>query len=256
MKDGRPFAALAVKVEEMQNMLLVFATGGGIEDAQYRALRGELLGNPIIEDRLPGFLRSCRDSSQFWEFIKAQFAHYRQRREFIWDAFRPTLDFLEEQTRTPGDLSIAEVLGQFSPGDVQTVWARALERRERDPEGAITLARTLLEEVCKHILEDFGVPYERDAKLPTLYRLTSERLNLAPSQHEERVFQQILGGCQAVVEGLGAARNRLGDSHGKGKRGTRPGGRHARLAVNLAGTMAAFLVETWEFRKPGASGPT
>jgi hypothetical protein len=63
------------------------------------------------------------------------------------------------------------------------------------------------------------------------------------------LFRQILGGCQTVVEGLGALRNRHSDAHGKGITATRPAARHAELAVNLAGTMATFLLQTWESRK-------
>jgi len=84
--------------------------------------------------------------------------------------------------------------------------------------------------------------------LNKLYRQTAELLNLAPSQHTEQVFKQILGGCTAVVEGLGALRNRLSDSHGKGKTGIKPAPRHAELAVNLAGSLALYLLGTWEVR--------
>jgi len=74
------------------------------------------------------------------------------------------------------------------------------------------------------------------------------KLNLAPSQHTAVVFKQILGGCQCVVEGLGTLRNRLSDAHGKGRTAVRPASRHAGLAVNLAGAMASFLIETWGTR--------
>jgi hypothetical protein len=87
------------------------------------------------------------------------------------------------------------------------------------------------------------------ADLPKLYGLTSRQLNLSPSQHTEQLFKQILGGCQTVVEGLGALRNRHSDAHGKGVAVARPAPRHAELAVNLAGTMATFLLQTWEARK-------
>ncbi|EQD46232.1 abortive phage resistance protein, partial [mine drainage metagenome] len=40
----------------------------------------------------------------------------------------------------------------------------------------------------------------------------------------------------------------ISDAHGKGKRAVRPRARHAELAVNLAGSMAAFLVATWKER--------
>jgi hypothetical protein len=58
------------------------------------------------------------------------------------------------------------------------------------------------------------------------------------------VFKQILGGCSAVVEGLGALRNRLSDAHGTGKSAVKPAARHAELAVNLAGALAVYLLAT------------
>ncbi|WP_374616776.1 abortive infection family protein [Thauera aminoaromatica] len=55
----------------------------------------------------------------------------------------------------------------------------------------------------------------------------------------------MLGGVTSVVHGLGAMRNRLGGAHGQGKKPVRPAPRHAQLAVNLAGTAALFVIETW-----------
>ncbi len=52
---------------------------------------------------------------------------------------------------SPADESITAALNQFSPTDVHSRWMAALERRSTDPAGAITLARTLLEDVCKWI---------------------------------------------------------------------------------------------------------
>jgi hypothetical protein len=92
------------------------------------------------------------------------------------------------------------------------------------------------------------VNYKDDLELPKLYKMTAENLNLAPDQHTEQIFKQILGGCQTVVEGLGALRNKLSDSHGKKSSQVKPTSRHAELAVNLAGTMTTFLLETYEFR--------
>lgn len=113
----------------------------------------------------------------------------------------------------------------------------------------ITSARTLLESVCKHILDSQTIEYERDIDLPGLYKKVAHSLNLAPSQHTENVFKQILGGCTAVVEGLGSLRNRLGDAHGQGKRPVTPLSRHAELAINLSGTLATFLIATYLARK-------
>ena len=110
------------------------------------------------------------------------------------------------------------------------------------------MARTLLEDVAKHILDDLEIPYSAKADLPELYHAVSKALGLAPSQHSEDTFKSILGGCTNVVNGLARLRNAHGDAHGVGRRAFRPAARHAALAVNLAGALAMFMVETYEAR--------
>ena len=77
------------------------------------------------------------------------------------------------------------------------------------------MARTLLESVCKHILHDFDVSDYDDWDLPKLYYETAQRLNLAPEQHQENIFKQILGGGISIANGLSGLRNKLGDAHAK-----------------------------------------
>lgn len=152
-------------------------------------------------------------------------------------------------TGSPADAAISMALERFEPDQVHERWSAALERRASDPAGAITLARTLLEDVCRWLLEELGQSASDKDDLPTLYRKLSKALALAPDDHSEQVFKQILGSCQQVVESLGALRNKLGDAHGGGPRRVKPASRHAELAVNLAGSMATFLVSTWVARK-------
>ncbi len=163
--------------------------------------------------------------------------------------FEPVLSKLETEVFGYTIDSDLAVPADLTSNYVRDAWHKAIDRKARDPEGAITAARTLLETVCKHILDDMGATYVDKDDLPRLYSLVATEINLAPSQHEEKVFKQILGGCQAVAEGLGSLRNRLGDAHGKGRIQARPSPRHAELAVNLARTMTTFLMATWEARQ-------
>jgi hypothetical protein len=239
-------AELLEQVQILEDGLVRYATGEGFGEANYEDLRKLVISDPRSKKAAPEFVKANRSLPQFWNFIKGRFAHYQERREFIWGEFGPLHDQLERKGRAPADDQVSDVLSRFDVENVHAVWQKALERRQDDPEGAITSARTLLEAVCKHILDEAGVKYEDDADLPKLYKTAAAQLNLAPSQHTETIFKQILGGCTAVVEGLGALRNRLSDSHGKGPKGAKPDTRHAELAVNLAGSMATFLIETWE----------
>ena len=240
---------LLEKVKSLENLLVSYATGGGGELHDYLSLRNELLNEPLVAEKMPAFIRICRDLTQFWAFIKKQSATYQGRREFLWAQFEPVLDYLERGGSSPADVQAESFLTEITSPTVHEAWRKAFERREKDPEGAITSGRSLLEIVCKFILDESGVSYDDHTELPKLYKTVAERLNLAPSQHTEQIFKQILGGCQSVVEGLGALRNKLGDAHGGGQSRVKPSKRHAELAVNLAGTMASFLIATWEERQ-------
>lgn len=230
-------------------MLVSRATGVFPSDNEYQLLRRELIVITRIAEHLPRFVHTCRTLMEFWGVI-SELPTYAERRERIRKEFDPLLTLLESDARAPSDTSIKTAIAKINSANVQEAWRKALDRRGTDPEGAITAARTLLESVCKHILDESNISYDDHADLPKLYGLASRQLNLSPSQHTERLFKQILGGCQTVVEGLGAMRNRLSDAHGKGKAGVKPAARHAELAVNLAGTMATFLLATWEARLP------
>lgn len=150
---------------------------------------------------------------------------------------------------SPADAPIAESLSRFDPEEIGARWQAAMDSREASPGRAITLARTLLEDVCKWIIVEAGESYKESDDLPVLYRQLAKLLRLAPDDHTEQVFKQILGACQSVVESLGALRNKLGDAHSLGPLRARPSPRHAALAVTLSGGMATFLVETWQARK-------
>ena len=104
---------------------------------------------------------------------------------------------------------------------------KLLARRHTDPEGAITSARTLLETVCKRVLDETGTAYSDKDDLPALYKVVATKLNIAPSQHTQDTFRRILGGATSVVDGLGSLRNKTGDAHGQGGRPVRPSARHA-----------------------------
>ena len=237
------------KVESLKVMLVSRATGGVGNDGEYRSLRRELISLPRITQKLPRCVQVCRNLSEFWSFIQPKFNSYAGRRDFLRDEFDPLLAALEAESRTPSDVGISATVEAVSSTYIQETWRKALDRRATDAEGAITTARTLLESVCKHILDTDQLTYDGSADLPKLYTLTARQLNLSPSQHTEQLFKQILGGCQTVVEGLGAMRNRHSDAHGKGISGIKPAARHAELAVNLSGTMATFLLQTWEAKK-------
>jgi len=238
------------RAESLQSQLISVATGGPALPYEYQELRRFFIESPLYSNIIPSFVKTNRNTDQFWQFIKYKFGTYAERRQYIWDEFQELMDYLEGKNKAPADEDISDVLRRFDVDGVHTVWMKALERRNTDPDGAITSARTLLETVCKHILDDMNVSYNnKNIEMSELYKFVAKELKLSSDQYSENIFKQILGGCSAVVNGLGTLRNRLGDAHGKNKAAVKPYPRHAELAVNLSGSMALFLISTWQHRK-------
>lgn len=246
MLDEELPTSLIEQVTMMEGILIAAATGGSRDDGVYQRLRRELLANREIRERLPPFVRTYRSLDAFWPYIKNEAGTYAERRQLIGGAFTPLVDWLEGRHDHPGDEVVTSALETFDLEGVHAVWTKALSRRASDAEGAITIARTLLEAVCKRILDEQGVEYSDKDDLPKLYSSAARALNLAPDQHSEEPIRVILGGAMNLVNGIGTLRNRLSDSHGRGgRRPVKPSPRHASLAVNAAGAIAAFLVETY-----------
>jgi hypothetical protein len=249
MTDDIPDGLLE-RANMLEGILIDAATGGSSDNATYEVLRREFMADDQTRTLLPPFVRSHRNLSAFWGWIKYEKGKYAERRALIGTAFTPLMDYLEGRNQAPPDHHVSEVLSSFDPDGVSAVWTKALGRRESDPEGAITVARTLLETVCKRVLDELTVAYDDKDDLPKLYGLTARALNLAPDQHTAEPIKAILGGAMNTVNGIGTLRNRLSDAHGRGGRlPVRPLPRHASLAVNMAGTVAMFILETFLARQ-------
>ena len=85
-----------------------------------------------------------------------------------------------------------------------------------------------------------------DEDLNKLYKLVADKLDISPTAEQHQTFKKIFSGCSTLVDGLAAIRNSLGDAHGKGEQYVMVKIRHAELAVNIAGSIATYLISTYE----------
>lgn len=243
--------SLAESVERIKAILTGVATGTSYKEAgiqnEYQQLRAKLISDPQVKNLLPKFVLSCRQLNEFWGFIQPKFERYHERRSFLSNEFDPLLTAIETNAiGAPSDTDVTATLKNMDSNEVNSIWSKAIERRSTDPEGALTMARTLLESTLKHFLDDLGETYDDGAELPKLYKQMAAHLDLSPSQHTEQIFKQLLSGCHNVVEGIGAMRNKLSDAHGKGRTKVDLSDRHVELGVNMAGVLATFWVKTFK----------
>jgi hypothetical protein len=147
--------------------------------------------------------------------------------------------------------ALAEVLDRLNLEACRKDFSRALARADNDPDGAATSASSMLESVCKSILDHLGKPYPKDESLAKLYHAVATELNLGVDQHSKEQIKRVLGALANVVYGIGTIRTQKGDAHGRGSsyQGLEP--RHSRLVINAASTAALFLVETYLKRSKG-----
>ena len=78
-----------------------------------------------------------------------------------------------------------------------------------------------------------------------LYRESAKTLKLAAEKNQDETIRSIFGSVANIIKGIGTLRNQSGDAHASDPGVIRADSRHAKLAVNLAGTVATFLVESF-----------
>jgi hypothetical protein len=150
------------RAQLLQTILLAACEGDRhTHNHTYVELRREMMNDSMLKPLLPDFIRTCRDLSHFWGYIRAIDGQWEPRRQHVRTALTPLFDHIEGKNRVPADVTVSDVLQRFDPEGVHALWQKALDRRHADPEGAITAARTLLETVCKHILDKAGPSCER-----------------------------------------------------------------------------------------------
>lgn len=213
---------------------------------KYEITRDELINDLQIVKLLPNWIIEYRYGSNFYRFINHEFKTKRDRKDFIRTEILNLQNQIEFIGVAPTAFSIQNNFTICNSESIYSAWQKCFERRINDPEGAITSARTLVETVCKYILENLNEVPDDSGDLKKLYKQTAKILKLAPSQHDELLFKQILTGCSTVVEGLASLRNKLGDAHGHSSKRIKPSKRHAELAVNFAGSLSSFLISTYE----------
>lgn len=132
----KPLDKVLEEVESLQNILVSHATSGTSYEGDYGTLRASPLARVECADQIPRFVRTCRDLAQFWQFIKFKFPTYAERRNYLWGAFRPLLERVEKGGTAPADRAVSEAIERFDAGHLHAAWAKAVDRRQSDPDGA------------------------------------------------------------------------------------------------------------------------
>lgn len=114
-----------------------------------------------------------------------------------------------------------------------------------DYDGAITNARSLLEEVLLEIEKKIdGCATEYDGKIVKLYKRVRKKMNL-DSSDVDNYLKDICTGLASVINGLASLSNNSSDRHA---RKFKPDKRHAIFCVDSSFIMCRFLYDSYKFQ--------
>lgn len=158
-------------------------------------------------------------------------------------------------------MNIAKDLDLFAPGVIdeeikdkassdyinQQISKCKSKMNSGDYDGAITNARTLIEEILLSIeAKVVGSRQDYDGNLPSLYKRVSKQINMYPDDSKvDNSINEILRGFVSIVNGLAGLSNNIGDRHASIKR---PSHHHAKLAVNSSFVISDFLLESYQYQ--------
>lgn len=249
-----PQSPLLVVAEDLKKLLLGHVQSGGGDEAEFTRLRRQLLAERRLEPLTPDFLKTDttlqeirRRAQRLEGGTGGNVSSYETRRDWLAAQFRLLLDDLQRPHLSSVEEVLAECLSVVDSVHVRRTWDKAIERRQLDPDGAITIARSLVEAVCKHILG--AGHYDKAADLPVLYKQAAKSVGLTEDGYADEALKQVMRGCVQIVHGVGEFRNKMGDAHGKGPLDPAADRLQAELAVAVSGAMATFLLSTWELAR-------
>ena len=158
-------------------------------------------------------------------------------------------------------MNIAKDLNLFAPGIIdeeiadkasseyinQQIYKCKSKMNSGDYDGAITNARTLIEEILLSIEEKIvGARQDYDGNLPALYKRVSKLINMYPDDSTvNNSLKEVLRGFVSIVNGFAGLSNNIGDRHATIKH---PSHHHAKLAVNSSFVISDFLLESYQYQ--------
>jgi hypothetical protein len=136
---------------------------------------------------------------------------------------------------------------------IQREWERAKLSLVNDPADALTAASSMIEATYKFILHEMGQQFPSNQEMRQLSKATHSLLHISPDQEADEDFRALFQSAITIAQSVSSLRTKIGDAHGASPTRGQPQARHARMAVNVAGTVCIFLLETYQETKTQAS---
>jgi hypothetical protein len=121
----------------------------------------------------------------------------------------------QHRSKTIATESLASYLESEGYKAANDDFERAMAYIESDPEQAMGSASSILESICKGILERLCKPIPKEQTLKSLVKATYGAMDLSPESHADPDIKQVLGDIANAAVGLGVIRTKHSSFHGR-----------------------------------------
>jgi hypothetical protein len=174
-----------------------------------------------------------------------------ERRRLIHHLRRDGYQVVDDRISSGPASEVADIpLGSLTdPAVIEDHLNRIRDAIDSDPNLAIGSAKELIESTAKLVITEMGQTYSSGDDIPALVRKAQRALRLdadaiAPDARGADTIRRILSSLSQVAIGVAELRNLYGTGHGRDRRPSGIGPRHARLAVGSARVYCHLLLDT------------
>ena len=231
------------KLYSLHSILDKAVTSDNLLENEFKDLRSFFI-NSLYMNLLPKWLCTSPDLAAIKKIAQGISSQYKGRREWLNEELSPLHKAVRQFTTDILNENIC-ILESLDSKTIMLHWDKMLCRLKHDPEGAVTMARTLLESELKLIAEKLDLQLGKNEDVPSLYKKIAVVMKLSADQHQEKMFKSLLGSCSGIVTSISEIRNSYSDAHGNTDKHYKIDERLARFAVHTSGSLCLFLCETF-----------
>ncbi|EAQ65746.1 hypothetical protein MED121_09278 [Marinomonas sp. MED121] len=220
------------------------------DDLHYQILRNKLIEQEALKSYLPKLLIQNNSLNSIKTFFQNKYKDYHtpQKQEFIKNDFERIKNYLINKAPMNEGLldKLSDFDKKFDSKDVHQYWKDALDSIERNNLGnAFTLSRTMIEGVCKRVLNAKGKNTDSAKSLTSLSAEVISTLETGQFNQVNPIRKKTLKLLSNSVDAIETFRTQYGDAHDLNNKNIELEQHFARVTINIAGSASLFLVEEY-----------
>lgn len=192
------------------------------------------------------FLFRGDPNTQYYELINHFWSSINEILNFD-DAYFVHTDNIWYVKKFDEDVKIEVQTNKIDLQFVKNEYDKALKDLEENKyQHAITLCRSLLEDVFVKMLNNKNIAFKQNGKIKEYYKLVKENYNLKAGSDIDKNINELFMGLENIINAITELRNKASDSHAFQNKKYDLKEYHIRIMINASVSVAEFMIELME----------